>query len=184
VVVSTPLRILCISGSLRQRSTNSAVLRTARAVAPAGIDVVVYNGVAQLPHFNQDEAVDPLPPRVAELRAEVRAADALLLSTPEYAGALPGSFKNLLDWLIGDGELGSIYTKPVAWINASPHGGTAAHESLRTVLVYGHATIIDAACTVIPVTAPMIAADGTIADPAARHHIADTITALTTTLAN
>ena len=63
-----------------------------------------------------------LHPAVAELRAAVRETDAVLFSTPEYAGALPGSFKNLLDWMIGDDKPGSIYEKPVAWINPSAHG--------------------------------------------------------------
>jgi chromate reductase, NAD(P)H dehydrogenase (quinone) len=176
--VTVVARILGISGSLRRQSTNSAVLRTARVVAPAGIEVVVYDGVGGLPHFDPDDDVAPRPPAVDALRGAVRAADALLLSTPEYAGALPGSFKNALDWLIGDGEVGSIYEKPVAWINASPRKATAAHESLRTVLGFAHATIVDAACAEIPVTTAMIGADGSITDPAIRLRIADTLTAL------
>ena len=93
---------------------------------------------AGLPHFNPDDDVEPLDPAVAELRAAIDAADAVLFSTPEYAGALPGSFKNLLDWTIGGGE---IYEKPVGWINASALGGaTDAYESLGIVLRYaGHA---------------------------------------------
>ena len=154
------------------------MLKTARVVAPDSIEVVVYDGVGGLPHFDPDDDVVPLPPTVAALRNEVRAADALLLSTPEYAGALPGSFKNALDWLIGDGEAGSIYEKPVAWINASPRSATAAHESLRTVLGFAHATIVDAACAEIPVTAALIGTDGTITDPATRLRIADTLTVL------
>jgi NAD(P)H-dependent FMN reductase len=72
---------------------------------------------------------------VAELRHEIGAADAVLICTPEYAGALPGSFKNLLDWTVGGGEADR---KPVGWINASgvaaPTGGGDAHASLRKVL--------------------------------------------------
>ena len=93
-------------------------------------------------------------------------------------GALPGSFKNLLDWCIGDGDPRSIYEKPVAWINTSPRGATAAHESLAAVLGYAHATVIGDACIHIPVTAAMAGADGTIADPAARAAVADAVAAL------
>ena len=172
------VRILAVSGSLRAASTNTAALRTAAATAPPGTTVEVYAGLGALPHFNQDDDVDPRPAPVESLRAAVRAADALLLSTPEYAGALPGSFKNLLDWCIGDGDPRSIYEKPVAWINTSPRGATAAHESLAAVLGYAHATVIGDACIHIPVTAAMVGADGTIADPAARAAIADAVAAL------
>src|SRR5262245_24077935 len=122
-------RVLLISGSLRLRSTNTAALRTAQLVAPRDIDALLYPGLGELPHFNPDDDVEPLDAVVESLRREIRRADALLFSTPEYAGALPGSFKNLLDWTIGDDQPGSIYEKPVAWINTSPRGATSAHES-------------------------------------------------------
>ena len=83
-------RMLLVSGSLRAKSTNTAVLRTARATAPAGIVATLYEGLAHLPHFNSDDDVSPLPPSVAELRAEIRKADALIFSTPEYAGSPAG----------------------------------------------------------------------------------------------
>ena len=95
---------------------------------------------------------------------------AILFCTPEYAGALPGSFKNLLDWTIGDEHPGSIYRKPVAWINvsASATGAADAHESLGKVLGYAHADVIAAACVRIPVRRHMIDGDGLIGDPAIR----------------
>ena len=101
--------LLLISGSLRAESTNTAVLRTAQADAPNQTSCVLYEELAFLPHFNPDDDVDPLHPAVARLRALVHESDALLISTPEYAGALPGSLKNLLEWLIGDDQPGSIY---------------------------------------------------------------------------
>src|ERR1700694_3235936 len=117
-----PCRCLLISGSLRAASTNSAVLRTAREVVPPGGEGVLYEGLGKLPHFTPDLNGPRLPAEAARLRAGIQAATALVVSTPEYAGALPGSFKNLLDWTIGDDQPGSIYNKPVAWINASPRG--------------------------------------------------------------
>jgi NAD(P)H-dependent FMN reductase len=108
------VRVLLVSGSLRGRSTNTAALRsTAVAVLP-GLEAVLYEGMGGLPHFNPDDDREPLPGAVADLRSRIRAADAVVFSTPEYAGALPGSFKNLLDWTIGDDQPGSIYQKPVA----------------------------------------------------------------------
>ena len=103
---------------------------------------------------------------------------ALVFSTPEYAGAPPGSLKNLLEWTIGDGEAGSVYRKPVAWINVSPRGAADAHESLRKVLGYASATIVETACVDFPVTSAMVDDDGLIADPAARDRLASVFPAL------
>src|ERR1700744_2233658 len=109
--------ILMISGSLRRGSTNTALLRTLAQIAPPSVHAVLYEDLGSLPHFDPDLARPPSPLAVDQLRRAIRSADALLLCTPEYAGALPGSFKNLLDWTIGDEDPRSIYKKPVAWIN-------------------------------------------------------------------
>jgi chromate reductase len=176
-----PRRILLISGSLRGRSTNTAVLRTAQAAAPDGLTAVLYERTAELPHFNPDDDAEgaAVHPAVAALRAGIAEADALLFSTPEYAGALPGAFKNLLEWTIGDA---GTYRKRVAWINASgpaaPAGAAHAHDSLRKVLGYTGADIVEAACARIPIERSAIGADGLIADPAVRERIAAVLTAL------
>jgi chromate reductase len=171
-------RLLLVSGSLRARSTNTAVLATAARLLPAGVEVLSAPGPADLPHFNPDDDVDPLPPAVAGLRAAVHAADGVLFCVPEYAGALPGSFKNLLDWTIGDDRSGSLNGKPVAWINASPRGAGAAHASLRAVLGYAGAAVVEAACLDIPVTANMLDGDGLVADAPAVEGIRRSVTAL------
>ena len=158
------IRVLLISGSLRARSTNAAVLRTLEVLAPAGIDASVFNGLADLPHFNPDDDVVPLHPAVATLRNEIRVSDALLFSTPEYAGALPGSFKNLLDWTIGDDDVRSISEKPVAWINAAPRGAARAHASLEAVLGFANAVVVGTACAQVPVTGDMVGDDDLISD--------------------
>lgn len=179
--MSSLVHLLLISGSLRVGSTNSAVLRTAALLTPEGVTSTFYSGMADLPHFNPDDdrEGETVPGAVAELRAQVAAADALLLCTPEYAGALPGAFKNLLEWTVGDG---GTYGKPVAWINASgpaaPTGGADAHESLRKVLGYVHADIVEATCARIPLTRDAVGPDGMITDAGARDRIADTVTAL------
>lgn len=175
-----PCRLLLISGSLRDGSTNTALLRTACEVAPEGIETVLYAGMGELPHFNPDDDAEgaPVHPAVAELRAAIHAADALLLSTPEYAGALPGSFKNLLEWTVGDA---STYRKPVAWVNVSargPGGGANAHDSLRLVLGYVHAEVVEDACARIPVSRAAVGEDGLIADPDVRAQIVAVLEAL------
>ncbi len=172
------VNLLLVSGSLRAGSTNSAALRTAVALAGDGIHAVLYDGMGALPHFNPDDDAEGATPTlaVAEMRAAVAAADALLICTPEYAGALPGALKNLLEWTIGDA---GTYDKPVAWINvsgpASPSGGADAHDSLRKVLGYAHADIVDAACIRVPIERGMVGGDGLVADTDARAGIVDAL---------
>ena len=171
------LRFLLISGSVRRGSTNVALLRTAQSVSAEsrpglpGTVGALYGGLTDLPHFNPDDDRIPLPPAVADLRLQVGHADAVIFSTPEYAGALPGSLKNLLDWTIGGGE---IYEKPVAWVNvsAAPTGAADAYRSLRTVLTYASCRIVGEACVAIPVTRAQVGPDGLIADPLVRTAVA------------
>jgi NAD(P)H-dependent FMN reductase len=165
------MSLLLIGGSLRSGSGNAAVLRTAATFAPA----TVYEGLGGLPHFNPDDDHEPVHQAVAGLRAAIKDADALLFCTPEYAGGLPGSLKNLLDWTVGGGE---IYRKPVAWINASsvaaPTGGADAHDSLRKVLTYAGAVIVEEACARIPITRQAVS-DGLVQDPDLRRQIEDVV---------
>src|SRR4051812_18704766 len=173
-VAAVDVNLLLISGSLRAGSTNSAALRTAVALAGDGMHVVLYDGIGELPHFNPDDDAEGSTPRlaVAELRAAVAAADALLICTPEYAGALPGALKNLLEWTIGDA---GTYDKPVAWINvsgpAAPSGGADAHDSLRKILSYSGADIVEAACLRVPLERKMVGADGLVTAEHARSEI-------------
>lgn len=172
--------VLLICGSLRKGSTNQAVLETAAALAPSDVEARLFDGLATLPHFNPDDDFEPLPDPVRDLRAALAESDCVLFCTPEYAGALPGPFKNLLDWTIGGGE---IYGKPVAWINAAgvaaPTGGADAHDSLRKVLTYAGADIVDAACRRVPVPRDAVSDDGIIRDSTLTSGIAQSLTVLT-----
>ncbi|MGW3263107.1 NADPH-dependent FMN reductase [Streptomyces sp. NPDC001056] len=166
--------ILLLSGSLRVGSTNEALLRTAQVVAAeAGVRAVVHDGLGRLPHFNPDDDREPLPAAVAEMRAAIDAADALLICTPEYAGTLPGAFKNLLDWTVGGTE---ICDKPVAWVNvAAPGRGQGAEATLRTVLGYTGAAIVEAACARVPVGRADVGEDGVVADAEVRRRVGDVL---------
>jgi NAD(P)H-dependent FMN reductase len=173
--IPSSCRILLIGGSLRTGSTNTAVLNTAASLAPLGVTAHVYRGLAELPHFNPDDDREPLPPAAAQLRALLAEADAVLFSTPEYAGSLPGSFKNLLDWTVG----GGLYEKPVGFINASPFGAAkGAHDTLRVVLGYVSAHLVEAACLQLPVRRDAVGADGEIGDSEIRSAIAAALAAL------
>lgn len=157
------MKVLLISGSTRAGSGNTAALVTAAALAPGGVTTALYLGLADLPAFNPDLDGDHVPEPVAELRREIEGADAVLFCTPEYAGTLPGSFKNLLDWTVGGAQL---YEKPVAWINvAAANRGNGAQETLALVLGYVGAVIVKPACRHIPVDRSAIGPDGTITDP-------------------
>jgi chromate reductase len=169
--------VLLVSGSTRAKSSNSALLRTAAAVTPAGVAAVYYDGLADLPHFNPDDDHEPLPPAVIKLRASIEAADAVLFCTPEYAGTLPGSMKNLLDWTVGGIEMSD---KPVTWVNAAADGrrGAGAQATLATVLGYVQASVVEDACRHVPVASGAVGIDGLIADDDTRTAIADVVSVL------
>jgi chromate reductase len=159
-------RILLVSGSTRGGSTSTAALVTMRAEAPEPVMAVHYEGLSGLPAFNPDEDGEQAPRAVAELRRQIAAAGAVLFCTPEYAGSLPGSFKNLLDWTVGGGEM---YAKPAASINVAAEGrGTGAPDALAVVLGYVGAAVIESACRRIPVARAAVRADGMVIDPGFR----------------
>src|SRR5437773_2703790 len=124
------MRILAISGSLRTGSSNATLLRAAAAIAPAGVEIVAYDNIGVLPHFNPDLDAGAPPDMVARFRGEVARADALMISSPEYAHGVPGTLKNALDWLVGGVEING---KPVALVNASARA-TYAQASLQETL--------------------------------------------------
>ena len=97
-------RVLCLSGSLRRVSSNTAALEAAQQPAPASLKLAGYTGLGALPLLSPDDDVEPLPASVLALREAVGRADALLIACPEYAHGVPGAFKNLLDWLVGSLE--------------------------------------------------------------------------------
>ena len=138
------MKILAISGSLRAASFNSALLRAVARLAPAGISVVLYRGLGDLPLFNPDiEASDPAP--VADLRTQIMSADALLIASPEYAHGMTGVMKNALDWMVG---CEAFVYKPVALLNASPRAVHAQAALRETVTMMSARLIEDASITV------------------------------------
>jgi NAD(P)H-dependent FMN reductase len=140
-------RVLCLSGSLRRRSANTAVLQAAQALAPAGLELVLYQDMAGLPPFNPDEEAFALPAPARALRDAVAQADALLVACPEYAHGVPGAFKNLLDWLVGD-EL--FPGKPVALLNTSGRDSHHAQDALAEILATMSARMLGGASLTVP----------------------------------
>jgi len=165
--------IALVSGSTRSGSTNTAALRTIAELAPPTVKASLYEGLTDLPAFVPDADGGPL---VEDLRRQLAEADAVLICSPEYAGTLPGSLKNLIDWTVGSGEL---YRKPVAFINVAAAGrGSGADATLRTVLGYVDADIIEAACVRVTIARDAVGSSGTVTDPALRSQLAEVLSAL------
>ena len=153
------IRILAISGSLRAASSNSAVLRAAIALAPPEVEIVIYDGIGTLPHFNPD-LEDCQPAGVLDFRAQIQTADGVLIACPEYAHGVPGTMKNALDWVVGSSE---FVGKPVALINAAPRA-SLAQASLAETLGVMTAELIAEASIKLPLPHNRIDAAGIIGD--------------------
>jgi NAD(P)H-dependent FMN reductase len=130
------VQILALSGSLQATSSNTRFVRAAQQLAPEGTDVVAFDSIAAMPHFNPDLETEGDPAvlaPVAELRARIAAADGVLIASPEYAHEMPGSLKNALDWIVGSGEL---YGQRVAVVCVSPrpNGGVYARQAIARTL--------------------------------------------------
>ena len=138
------INCLAMSGSLRRGSSNTTLLEAAAELAPQDVRVEVYAGLGHLPHFNPDLDVFQFLP-VSELVEKVRAADGLIVSTPEYAHGLPGSLKNALDWLVGTD---AFIEKPFMLLNASARGVYAQQSLIEVLKTMSGIEIKEASATV------------------------------------
>jgi len=145
----TARRVLCLSGSLRRASSNTAALEAAQQLAPPTLELELYRGLGTLPLFSPDADAEPLPVPVQSLRDAVGRADALLIACPEYAHDVPGAFKNLLDWLVGSLEFPG---KPVLLLNTAARGSYHAQEALAEILYTMSAQLL--AAQPVPVALP------------------------------
>jgi chromate reductase len=127
-------KVLGISGSLRRRSYNSALLRAARSELPDEVTFDEWHDLAEIPAYNEDIPV--LPASVAELNAALAEADAVLFATPEYNSSVPGALKNALDWVSRPLLANPLRGKPVAVVGASQgvFGAIWAQAELRKIL--------------------------------------------------
>jgi chromate reductase len=129
------MKVLAISGSVRSASHNTALLRAAAEEAPVGVELELWAGLKEIPAFDEEDELDP-PFSVQALRDAVRAADAVLFSTPEYNASIPGALKNALDWASRPVASNVFRNKPVAVVGASTgaFGAVWAQAELRKVL--------------------------------------------------
>ena len=141
------VRLVAISGSMQAGSSNRALLDVADAVAGDDVEVAVFEALADVPAFNPDTR--PTPAVVNAFRTLVEGADGLVFATPEYAHGLPGALKNLLDWLVGSGEL---YGKRVVVLSAAPseeRGHYARADLERTLRAQG-ANVLASVTVAVP----------------------------------
>lgn len=131
------MRVLGISGSLRSDSYNSKLLRHASELfEDEGVEFRIYDGLKDVPPYDEDDDVQDAPEAVSRIREAVRAADAVFFTTPEYNSSIPGALKNALDWLSRPLATNAMRNKPVAVIGASAgmFGAVWAQAELRKVL--------------------------------------------------
>jgi chromate reductase len=140
------MRILAVSGSLREASYNTMLLRAAIDAAPEGVEVELFDpaAIAELPIYDQDLDQSAAPESVARLRAQWEDADAILFATPEYNGSVPGGLKNAVDWASRPARQAALTNKTVGVIGASTgqFGAMWAQADLRKILGLAGARVI------------------------------------------
>lgn len=135
------MKILGVCGSLQAASKNLTLLTTAARLAPAAVELVLFDGIGALPHFNPDIEENATPESVLRWRRALTESDALLIACPEYGFSLPGVVKNAIDWVIGSGELeGAVVAITAA--SAGPERGRRGLQALRDSLSAVRATIV------------------------------------------
>jgi chromate reductase len=139
------MRVLGVSGSLRGDSYNTQLLRAAAELLPDGVELELYDGLRELPPYDQDVEDAGAPAPVADLRARIAGADAVLFATPEYNGSIPGVLKNAIDWASRPRGEAALLNKPVAVVGASTgaFGGVWAQADLRKVLGIAGARVVE-----------------------------------------
>ena len=138
------MKILAVSGSLRLDSYNTALLREAARLAPAGVGVELWEGIGDLPVYDQDLDDGDVPESVRRLRDAWGSADAILFATPEYNGSVPGGLKNAVDWASRPKGEAALLNRTVAVVGASTgqFGALWAQQDLRRILGIAGARVV------------------------------------------
>ena len=171
-------RILGISGSLRRDSHNTSLLRAAAEEAGLHVELELYDGLKDVPPYDQDDDVPPRPASVSRLTSAIADADAVLFATPEYNASIPGQLKNAIDWISRPPATNVLRNKPVVVIGASTgaFGAVWAQAELRKVLAALGARVLD-----LEVSVPHADTrfrEGVLVDEEIRAGLTDTMEAL------
>jgi chromate reductase, NAD(P)H dehydrogenase (quinone) len=172
------MKVLAISGSLRDESFNTKLLRAAAELAPDGVELELWNGLKAVPPFDEDDEGEA-PAGVVELYDAIAGADALLFATPEYNSSIPGQLKNAIDWASRPKATAPIRNKPAAVIGASTgaFGAVWAQAELRKVLASAGARVVEGELPV-PLAHTRFDAEGRLIDEEARARLGEIVEAL------
>jgi chromate reductase len=175
------ISVLAIAGSLRARSYNKYLVHAAAELAPQAMSIDLFD-LAPIPLYNADIDPDGAPPAVADFRRRIRAADALLIATPEYNYSVSGVLKNALDWAsraISRGEPPALQGKPAAIMGAGGRFGTVrAQAHLRYILLHNDVKLVNKPEVFVPRAWEMFDGDGRLTDEATRAQVAELMHAL------
>jgi NAD(P)H-dependent FMN reductase len=172
--ITLKMRILAISGSLRSNSANTNILRKIAALSPGNTEVILYEGLSDLPHFNPVIDDENSSEAVKQFRDLLSSVNGVIICTPEYAFGVPGSLKNALDWTVSSGE---FTNKPVAIITAAV-GGEKAHASLLQVFTALSSKVTEGATLLIPFIRTKLNDKGEVSDPETLKSIQSVLNAL------
>jgi chromate reductase len=170
------MKILGISGSLRDDSYNTKLLRAAAELAPDGVELELWNGLKAVPPFDEDDEGDQAPAGVTELYDAIAGADAILFATPEYNSSIPGQLKNAIDWASRPKATAPIRNKPAAVIGASTSmfGAVWAQAELRKVLASAGARVVEGELPV-PASHTRFDENGRLVDEEIRERLAEIV---------
>jgi chromate reductase len=173
------MKILAISGSLRDGSFNTRLLHAAAELAPEGVELEVWAGLKAVPPFDEDDEVGGVPAGVVELYDAVAGADALLFATPEYNSSVPGVLKNAVDWASRPKATAPIRNKPAAVVGASTgmFGAAWAQAELRKVLASAGARVVEGELPV-PAAHTRFDEDGRLLDEGIRERLGEVVATL------
>ena len=175
------IRIVAFAGSLRRASFNRGLIRAAAASAPPGVAIEILD-LRPIPMYDQDVEDAGEPPEVVAFKAAIRAADALLVATPEYNHGVPGVLKNAIDWASRPRITSPLRDKPIAITGASPGNGMTARAQaqLRETFVFTGACVMPQPELLVGTAASRFDDDGNLTDPEVRASIAELVDALRT----
>lgn len=167
------MNTLILLGSLRSDSLNAALAREVAQLMPAGTSATIYDGLANLPHYSEDLDSDSVPHAAADLRSAVDEADAVVVVTPEYNGAVSSAIKNAVDWTSRPFGEGALKNKPAVVLSAtgSPRGGEWARENAVRMLTVAGAAVAEQTLGVP--SAHEVFADGVLSDTRTKAEIRD-----------
>ena len=173
------MRVLGIAGSLRRDSNNARLLRAAAEAVAGDVELTIYDGLRDVPPYDEDDDVEPAPEAVARWREAIEDADAILIATPEYNHSIPGQLKNAVDWASRPFPESALRNKPAAVIGSSTgsFGAVWAQAELKKVLGATGARVVPAELAV-PRSAEKFDADGELIDDRVRERLREVVLAL------